>query len=496
MRRAAVLAVIGAVAGALIGAGIAAGWTAGRKSAPEAIGPVPTAEQIAWQEDEVWAFVHFGPNTFTDSEWGYGDADPAVFNPTALDCGQWVRTFKAAGIKGVILTAKHHDGFCLWPSAYTDYSVAASPFRDGGGDVVGELARACKEHGLKFGVYLSPWDRHQASYGTSDYVRYYQNQLRELLTNYGTISEVWLDGANGGDGWYGGARETRTIDRRTYYHFPAIHAIIQELQPGALIFSDGGPGCRWVGNERGMASETNWSFLRDGVVYPGYPFERELGPGHEDGDVWIPAECDVSIRKGWFYHPGEDGAVKTPEQLAELYYRSVGRNGKLLINFPVDREGLVHPIDSANAVEAHRIISGQLGNDLLAGARVRASETRGLRYRASRVSDARPATFWAPKDGTREASLVFTLKKKKTLDRVLLQENIALGQRVKSFTIEYSDGSDWHPVPTQEQMTTIGYKRIVRFDPVEATALRINITDARACPCISSVQAFLADAGL
>lgn len=454
---------------------------------PEAMAPIPSPAQLAWQQDEVWAFVHFGPNTFTDSEWGYGDADPSVFNPTRLDCEQWVRTFEGAGIKGVIITAKHHDGFCLWPSEYTGYTVAASPC---GADVVGQLSRACERHGLKFGVYLSPWDRHEASYGTPAYTEYYHNQLRELLTRYGNISEVWLDGANGGDGWYGGARETRSIDRRTYYDFPRIHAIVSELRPDAIIFSDGGPGCRWVGNERGEASQTNWSFLRDGVVYPGYPHAGELGPGHADGDRWIPAECDVSIRKGWFYHPEEDSSVMTPGQLAERYYRSVGRNGKLLLNFPVDREGLVHPIDSANAREAFEMVSKELGSDLLSGSRVRASETRGRRFAARRLIDDDPSTYWAPKDGTLEATLEFRFDEKKTVGKVLLQEYISLGQRVKAFRLEYHDGSRWLPVPTPEQQTTIGYKRILRFRPVEATGLRVTITDSRACPCICTVKAF------
>lgn len=470
-----------------LAAAVAVAGACGTGRAPQALAPVPSPAQLAWQQDEVWAFIHFGPNTFSDSEWGYGDADPAVFNPTALDCGQWVRTFKAAGIKGVILTAKHHDGFCLWPSEYTDYSVAASPYK---GDVVGELAKACQEQGLKFGVYLSPWDRHQDTYGTPAYTEYYHKQLRELMTRYGTISEVWLDGANGGDGWYGGAKETRNIDRRTYYDFPKIHSIVKEHQPEAIIFSDGGPGCRWVGNERGEASQTNWSLLRDGVVYPGYPHAEELGPGHPDGDCWIPAECDVSIRKGWFYHPEEDSQVKSPEQLVELYYHSVGRNGKLLVNFPVDREGLIHPIDSANACEARKILAEAFENDLLNGARVKASESRGRKFGARNVTDGDAGTYWAPKDGTLNASLEFKLPSKQSVGKVLLQENIALGQRVKAFTVEYNDGTAWHPVPCDEQMTTIGYKRILRFPSVEATALRVTVTDSRACPCIGTVQAF------
>lgn len=460
-------------------------------TAPEAVLPVPAPEQLAWQQDEVWAFIHFGPNTFTDSEWGYGDADPAVFNPSRLDCEQWVRTFVEAGIRGVILTAKHHDGFCLWPTRYTDYSIAASPYKDGQGDLVGELSEACRKYGLKFGVYLSPWDRHQASYGTPEYVGYYQKQLRELLSGYGTISEVWLDGANGGDGWYGGACERRNIDRRTYYDFPAIHETIRQLQPGAIIFSDGGPGCRWVGNEEGTASETNWAFLRDGVVYPGYPAYQELGPGHADGDVWIPAECDVSIRPGWFYHPQEDDRVRTGRQLADLYYRSVGRNGKLLLNFPVDREGRIHPADSAHAVQARHILEAELSDDLLSGARVEAGTSRGRAFAAKKVTDDRFDTYWAAPDGVLTGELTFTFPRPVAMDRVLLQEYIPLGQRVKSFSLEYYDGMSWRPVPTQEQTTTIGYKRIVRFDRIETSALRVTVTDARGCPCLSTVQAFL-----
>ena len=478
---------------ALALATIAAACSGGVSGAPEPVEPIPSPSQISWQQDEVWAIIHFGPNSFLDSEWGYGDTDPSVFNPSRLDCEQWVRTFKAAGIKGVILTAKHHDGFCLWPSEYTDYTVAASPYKDGAGDIVGELSQACERHGLKFGVYLSPWDRHEASYGTKEYLVFYRNQLRELLTRYGKISEVFLDGANGGDGWYGGAKESRTINRRTYYDFPTIFSLVEELQPEALIFSDGGPGCRWSGNEEGIASETNWSFLKKGSVYPGYPFMDELGPGHERGNAWIPAECDVSIRGSWFFRSGEDDTVKTPEQLVELYYKSVGRNGKLLINFPVDREGLIPPKDSASICEAYRIVSRQLKDDILANASASASESRGKSYSADKVLDGNPDTFWAPEDGTRRASLEFTFKEKRKVDRIVLQEKIDLGQRVKGFYVEYYDGSSWQPVRTSERQTTIGYKRIIRFQPVEAAALRVNITNSRACPCISSVRACYAE---
>ena len=251
---------------------------------------VPSNDQIVWQQMETYAFIHFGLNTFTDQEWGFGNVSPEVFNPTRLDCEQWVRTFVAAGMKGVIITAKHHDGFCLWPTKYTDYSIASSPYKDGKGDILRELSEACRKYGIMFGVYLSPWDRHQSNYGTKDYLEYYRNQLVELLTQYGDIFEIWFDGANGGDGWYGGANEERRIDRRSYYNFPALFKQVKELQPHAIIFSDGGPGCRWVGNEKGFANETNWSLLRGDEVYPGYPNYQELPSGHEDGYQWTAAE--------------------------------------------------------------------------------------------------------------------------------------------------------------------------------------------------------------
>ena len=289
------------------------------QDAPAPVAPLPSANQVAWQQLETYAFIHFGPNTFGDREWGYGDAPLESFNPTRLDCEQWARVCKQAGMKGIILTAKHHDGFCLWPTKYTDYSVRNTPYKDGKGDVVGELAAACRKYGLKLGLYLSPWDRHQAFYGTPLYVEYFYAQLEELLTQYGEVYEVWFDGANGGDGWYGGAKETRKIDRSTYYNYPRAWKLVGELQPKAVIFSDGGPGCRWVGNESGYADATNWSFLRIKEVYPGYERHKELQYGHEDGDKWVASECNTSIRPGWFYHEKEDGRVKSVDHLVDLY---------------------------------------------------------------------------------------------------------------------------------------------------------------------------------
>ena len=456
--------------------------------APEPCLPVPSPQQLEWQKLETYAFIHFGLNTFNDMEWGYGDTPASSFNPTRLDCEQWVQTIVKAGMKGVILTCKHHDGFCLWHTQYTDYGVANSPFKR---DVVRELSDACKKYGIKFGVYLSPWDRHQASYGTSEYVKYYYNQLEELMTQYGDVFEVWFDGANGGDGWYGGAREKREIDRSTYYNYPKVWSIVNRLQHNAVIFSDGGPGCRWVGNEKGFANPTNWSFLRIKEVYPGYPQFEELQSGHADGDAWCASECDTSIRPGWFYHEKEDTMVKSVDQLVDLYYRSVGHNGTFLLNIPVNREGLIHPIDSAVLVQWRERLDHELGMNLLQNAKFSASDTRDKAFNASMMGDGDWDTYWAPKDGVNAADIEIKTKKDITLNRIMLQEYIPLGQRVKEFVIEYKTCcGKWVPVLVDEETTTIGYKRIVRFHEKTAKEWRIRILDSRACPCINNIEGF------
>ena len=459
--------------------------------APEPCYPIPSPQQVAWQQLETYAFIHFGLNTFNDMEWGFGDTPASTFNPTRLDCEQWVQTLVKGGMKGVILTCKHHDGFCLWPTKYTDYSVANSPYK---GDVVRELSDACKKYGIKFGVYLSPWDRHQASYGTPEYVTYYYNQLEELMTQYGDVFEVWFDGANGGDGWYGGANEKREIDRITYYNYPKAWSIVNRLQPDAIIFSDGGPGCRWVGNEKGFANPTNWSFLRMQEVYPGYPAYQELQSGHADGDGWCASECDTSIRPGWFYHEKEDTLVKTVDQLVDLYYRSVGHNGTLLLNFPVDKEGLIHPTDSATLVAWRTRIDSEIGQNLLTDAKFTATDTRNRNYSPSMMGDDDYNTYWSACDGVTVADIIIKTKKDVTLDCIMLQEYIPLGQRVKEFVIEYKTCcGKWVPVITDEETTTIGYKRLVRFNKKTASEWRIRILDARACPCINNIEGFIRD---
>lgn len=438
---------------------------------------------------QTYAFIHFGLNTFADKEWGYGDTSLDIFNPTNLDCEQWVRTIKAAGMSGVILTAKHHDGFCLWPTHLTEYCIRNTPYKHGKGDLVGELRAACDKYGLKMGLYLSPWDRNAPTYGTPEYVEYYHMQIEELTTRYGDLFEFWLDGANGGDGYYGGANEMRKIDRRTYYDFPKIFAHILKNQPQAIIFSDGGPGCRWVGNERGVASATNWAFLRGAEVYPGYPEYTTLQYGHSDGTHWIPAECDVSIRPGWFCHDAENSKVKSPEELVDLYYRSVGHNANFILNLPVDKSGRIPAIDSANVVNMHKILSRELSHDLLKGITPQVSNSRGGKYSAKNLTDDDCNTFWATDDSVSQATIEFSIPRQK-VNRLLLQEYIALGQRIKEFSVEYRSGSGWLPVNAGEETTTIGYKRILRFPTIVTDGFRIRITDSRACPCISEVKAF------
>src|SRR5499427_124040 len=366
-------------------------------AAPEPYGPVPSARQLQWHELELYGFIHFTINTFTDKEWGYGDEDPALFNPAGFDADKIARVAGAAGMKGLILTAKHHDGFCLWPSKFTEHSVKRSPWKNGHGDVVRELSDACRRHSLKFGIYLSPWDRNRADYGRASYISYFRNQLRELLTDYGPVFELFLDGANGGDGFYGGARETRRIDRETYYDWPSTWQMVRELQPGACLFSDAGPDVRWVGNERGLAGETCWATLNSRDFVPGRADERRLNHGDRPGANWVPAECDVSIRPGWFYHPQEDARVRTPANLVDIYYASVGRGASMLLNLPPDRRGRINENDEASLREFRRILDGTFANDLARDAKATASNVRGndRRFLPPHVIDNRRDTYWS-----------------------------------------------------------------------------------------------------
>jgi len=453
-------------------------------STPAPVGPVPNANQLRWQQMELYAFVHFSLNTYTDQSWGYGNEDVNLFNPEKLDCRQWARVCKQAGMKGIIVTAKHHCGFCLWPSKYTEYSVKNAPWKNGKGDVIRELADACKEYGLKLGIYLSPWDRNHADYGKPEYITYFRNQLTELLTNYGPIFEIWFDGANGGNGYYGGANETRTIDRTTYYDWSNTYKMIRKLQPNIVIWNDGGDRAdlRWVGTEEGSVGETNWSLLNaTGDV----PYEM-LHYGVENGDRWVPGEVNTSIRPEWFYHPGENEKVKTVPKLMETYYHSVGRNGTLLLNFPIDTKGLIHENDVKAALGFADAVKKAFALNLALNKKATSTNTRGKasKYAASMTTDASNQTYWATDDEVKQASITINLGKPTRFNRFLAQEYIALGQRVKSFTIEAMVNGQWQELA---KGTTIGYKRILVFPSVTATQLRLNITDAKNSPLISNI---------
>jgi len=456
---------------------------------PEPFGPVPSERHLAWHQMEFYAFVHFNMNTFTNMEWGYGDESPDLFNPAVLDCRQWARVCKEAGMKGIILTAKHHDGFCLWPSKYTDHSVKNSPWKDGKGDVVKELSEACKEYGLKMGLYLSPWDRNHADYGSPEYITYYRNQLTELLTNYGEIFEFWIDGANGGTGYYGGADEDRKVNRKTYYDWPNTFKIVRELQPNAVIFSDAGPDIRWVGNEQGWANETNWCLLRRDEAWPGWPRYKELRSGHKNGTHWVPAEVDVSIRPGWYYHPSEDNQVKSLKQLVDIYYHSVGRNANLLLNFPVDNRGLIHEKDVEQVCKLAETLKADFAIELAGGKKVTATNIRwnSRRYQASNVNDGNGGTYWATDDNIIDASLVIDLEEPVEFNRFLIQEYIQLGQRVQEFTLEAMVEDNWKLLASE---TTIGYKRILRLPTVKTSRVRLNIIQSKASPLISNIELY------
>lgn len=458
--------------------------------APLVYGPIPSQQQLDWYEMELNAFIHFTINTFTDKEWGYGDESPQLFNPTDLDTDQWMSSLKDAGFKGVILTAKHHDGFALWPSAYTDHDIAASPYKQGNGDLVKEVSQSAEKFGLKFGVYLSPWDRNRADYGESTYVDYYRNQLNELFTGYGPVFEMWFDGANGGNGFYGGANEERKIDRETYYNWLKTLKMARELQPQVLFFSDAGPDLRWVGNEAGIGGKTNWNRLTTDTLYAGKANISDLlQTGSPDGASWVPAEVNTSIRPGWFYHASEDSLVRTPENLFELYLTSVGRGSTLLLNIPPDRRGLFHENDRAALQGFRKILDSTFAVNLAAEANISASSFRGNSddYNPANLLDRNPETYWATDDHQTTASLVLNWEQPQKLNYLILQEYIKLGQRISEFTVSVLENGDWTQIATE---TTIGHKRILKLNAVESTQLKIEITNALACPVLSNLEVY------
>jgi alpha-L-fucosidase len=458
-------------------------------AAPKPFGPVPSERQLRWHELEFYGFLHFTVNTFTDKEWGYGDESPALFNPTDFSAEQIVRTAKLAGMKGLILTAKHHDGFCLWPSKYTEHSVKKSPWRSGRGDVVRDISNACRRFGLKFGIYLSPWDRNHKDYGRPEYLTYFRNQLRELLTQYGPVFEIFLDGANGGDGYYGGAREMRRIDRETYYDWQKTWQLVREIQPSACLFSDAGPDVRWVGNERGVAGDPCWATLNRLDFVPGRADEKRLNSGDRPGNHWVPAECDVSIRPGWFYHSKEDDKVRSPENLVNLYYASVGRGASFLLNLPPDRRGRIHDNDVKSLREFRQIIDKTFAIDLGQRATVTASNVRGRasRFSARNVIDARRNTYWSTDDEVTTPEVILDFRRPRTFNVVRLREYLPLGQRIEAFALDYWKDGAWVEFA---KATSIGNCRLVRTRPIASTKIRLRITRAPVSPALSEFAVF------
>ncbi len=449
---------------------------------PAPYGALPSDAQVEWQKMEYNMFVHFGPNTFTSAEWGDGTESADVFNPTDLDCRQWAATAKAAGMKGVIITAKHHDGFCLWPNPVSQHTVAQSSWRDGQGDVLKELSEACAEYGLEFGIYISPWDRNDPHYGSDAYNDVFVKTLEHALGSYGEVFEQWFDGACG-EGPNG---------KKQTYDWPLFYSTVYKMQPDAIIFSNVGPGCRWVGNEYGSAGRTCWGTMNIGELTPSSPANCDiLNEGEADGEKWVAAETDVSIRPGWFWKESENAKVKTVQELLKIYYESVGRNSLLLLNVPADTRGHLHEVDSVRLMELRAAIDEIFSTDLAAGASVEACCVRGgsRRYAPANILDADYDTYWATDDDVRKASFTVTLPEARTFNRVQIQEYIPLGQRVAAFSVEaLGEDGQWMTIANE---TTIGYKRIVHTPVTTAVAVRVNIEDALACPVINGFALFM-----
>jgi alpha-L-fucosidase len=442
--------------------------------------PLPTPQQLAWHENEFYLFMHFGANTFTDKEWGEGTEAEDLFNPTALDTHQWCRIAKEAGAKGIIITAKHHDGFCLWPSKYSTHTVRESKWKEGKGDVLKELSKSCKQYGLKFGVYLSPWDRNHPDYGTEKYNDVFVNMMKEIFTNYGPVWELWWDGANG-EGPNG---------KKQVYDWKRYKETVRKYSPNTVVFSDVGPDIRWVGNEKGIAGTTNWNFLNtDGFeAGAGAPPTDTLTTGNYNGKYWIPAECDVSIRPGWFYHAKEDDEVKKPKKLFEMYLQSVGRGTNLLLNVPPDRRGLIHENDSAALVGFKQLRDESFNNNLL-----KEAETY-YQFSEKDISNSKVTLRSINETGeyytVNLQNFVVNLKVPTTINCIVLMEAIHLGQSIRKYKVALYNGNK---VVEQIQGTSVGRKRILTFKAKKITGFKVYLQDAKGNDNISRVAAYLID---
>jgi alpha-L-fucosidase len=458
-------------------------------------GATPTARQKLWQSTELYGFIHFGPNTFTNKEWGFGDESPEIFQPTAFDPEQWVRVAKEAGLRGLVLVCKHHDGFCLWPTASTEHCVRNSPWRAGQGDVVAEVSAACRKHGLKFGVYVSPWDRNHPGFGSPSYVEVFHQQVEEVLTNYGPLFEVWFDGAIGDDGYFGGAREVRKVDVATYYQWEKVEKLVRRLQPEACIF--GLRDIRWVGNETGIAAETCWATSTSlGNADPAPPAFNggNIGSGNV-GDrhgPWLPAECDFPLRKGWFFHPEDD--IRSPEALYHLYFTSIGRGTTMSIGLAPDTRGLIHEDDVKTLLAWKALLDETFGEDFLRRPGVEVSTSHpSLSFPPGHLLDGNPSTFWTGEaDGTKP-ELVFTLPGEADFNVLLIEEAIDYGQRIDAFAVDAWMNGEWREIG---RATSIGYRRLLVLENARTTRLRLRFEQVTAFPVIRRVGLFAMPAWL
>ncbi|USU06333.1 alpha-L-fucosidase [Sphingomonadaceae bacterium OTU29LAMAA1] len=475
----------------LIASGVASGLAAGAHpaiaattAAPKPWGATPSARQLAWHMRERYAFIHFSINTFTDREWGYGDESPTLFNPTDFSADQIVAAAKAGGMTGIVLTAKHHDGFCLWPTQLTEHCIRNSPYKQGKGDIVREMEQAARRAGLAFGLYLSPWDRNHPEYGRPAYIDYYRKQIVELCTRYGELFEFWFDGANGGDGYYGGARETRTIDAPKYYDWPSIIALVHQHQPMACTFDPLGADIRWVGNEDGVAGDPCWPTMPDHSYV-----QSEGNSGVRGAPLWWPAETNTSIRPGWFYHPDEDAKVKSPARLIRFFDESVARGTNMHLNLPPDRRGRIPDHDVAVLKSFGDAITASFASDLAKGAVASATATRGAAFAPAKVLDGNRETYWSTPDRENTPTLTLDLPPNRRFDLIRLREYLPLGVRVTRFAVEAEVAGRWQRLATKE---CIGAQRIIRLDtPIAARRVQLVILDAPACPAISEFALFL-----
>ena len=451
--------------------------------APAPYGAVPSARQWRWHQREQYAFIHFAMNTFTDKEWGYGDEDPKMFNPSDFSADQIVGAAKAGNLKGIILTAKHHDGFCLWPTKLTDHCIRNSPYKNGQGDIVREMSDACKRAGLAFGIYLSPWDRNRADYARPSYVEYFRKQVVELCTGYGELFEFWFDGANGGDGYYGGARETRQIDAPKYYNWPSIIALVHQYQPMACTFDPLGADIRWVGNEDGIAGDPCWPTM------PDHPYVQSEGnSGVRGGALWWPAETNTSIRPGWFYHADEDSKVRSPENLVGYFDTSVARGTNMNLNLPPDRRGRIPDQDAKILKSFGDAIRASFATDLAQGAVASASHVRGKGFEPAKVLDGQRDTYWSAPDGVTTPSLTLDLPPGRRFDLIRIREYLPLGVRVTRFAVDAEVNGKWQQLAEHE---CISAQRIIRLPaPITARRVRLRIVEAPVCPAISEVSLF------